>query len=45
MIRKLPNQQKFRIYNKTTGRNLGTFRSKSAALKHERDIEYFKRRA
>ena len=48
MIRKLADGR-FRLYsrkkNPRTGkrRNLGTFGSKSAALKHERDIQYFKR--
>lgn len=32
---------KFRLYSHT-GKNLGTFSSKSAALKHERQIQYFK---
>lgn len=49
MIRKLKSG-KFRIYSRTinpkTGkrRNLGTFNSKEAALKHEREIQYFKNR-
>jgi len=49
MIRKLPSG-KYRLYsrkpNPKTGkrRNLGTFPSRKAALKHERDIQYFKRR-
>jgi hypothetical protein len=40
---------KYRLYsrkkNPRTGkrRNLGTFNSKQAALKHERDVQYFKR--
>ena len=48
MIRKL-KPGKWRLYsrkgNPKTGkrRNLGTFTSKAAALKHERDIQYFKR--
>jgi hypothetical protein len=48
MIRKL-KPGKWRLYsrkvNPRTGkrRNLGTFTSKAAALKHERDIQYFKR--
>ena len=47
MIRKL-KPGKWRLYsrkvNPKTGkrRNLGTFTSKAAALKHERDIQYFK---
>jgi hypothetical protein len=47
MIRKLPSGQ-FRLYsrkiNPKTGRrrNLGTFASKAAALKHERAVQYFK---
>jgi hypothetical protein len=48
MIRKL-KPGKWRLYsrkvNPKTGRrrNLGTFTTKTAAIKHERDIQYFKR--
>ena len=48
MIRKL-KPGKWRLYSRKvdpkTGkrRNLGTFTTKTAALKHERDIQYFKR--
>jgi hypothetical protein len=48
MIRKLSSGQ-YRLYsrkiNPKTGkrRNLGTFDSKAAALKHERAVQYFKR--
>lgn len=48
MIRKLPSGQ-YRLYsrkkNPRTGkrRNLGTFSTRAAALKHEREIQYFKR--
>jgi hypothetical protein len=48
MIRKLASG-KYRLYsrkkNPKTGkrRNLGTFNSLSAAQKHERDVQYFKR--
>ena len=48
MIRKLKSG-KYRLYsrkqNPRTGkrRNLGTFDSKAAALKHEREVQYFKR--
>ena len=48
MIRKLKNGR-YRLYsrkkNPKTGRrrNLGTFASRAAALKHERAIQYFKR--
>jgi hypothetical protein len=48
MIRKLPSGS-FRLYsrkkNPKTGRrrNLGTFPSREAALKHERAVQYFKR--
>jgi hypothetical protein len=47
MIRKLKSGQ-YRIYSRKvdprTGkrRNLGTFDSREAALKHERAIQYFK---
>jgi hypothetical protein len=49
MIRKLPSG-KYRLYslrkNPRTGRrrNLGTFPTRAAALKHEREVEFFKRR-
>jgi len=48
MIRKLANGQ-YRLYSRKpdprTGkrRNLGTFSSRAAAEKHEREIQYFKR--
>ena len=48
MIRKLKNGQ-YRLYsrkqNPKTGkrRNLGTFRTRAAAEKHERAVQYFKR--
>lgn len=48
MIRKLPSG-KYRLYsrrrNPKTGkrRNLGTFRSRAAAMAHERAIQFFKR--
>ena len=47
MIRKLKSGQ-YRLYsrkrNPKTGqrRNLGTFGSKAAAMKHERAVQYFK---
>jgi hypothetical protein len=48
MIRKLANGQ-YRLYSRKadpkTGkrRNLGTFSSRAAAEKHEREVQYFKR--
>jgi len=48
MIRKLSSGL-YRLYsrkiNPKTGkrRNLGTFKSRAAAEKHERDVQYFKR--
>jgi hypothetical protein len=48
MIRKLSSGQ-YRLYSRKvdpkTGkrRNLGTFRSRAAAAKHERAVQYFKR--
>ena len=48
MIRKL-SSGKYRLYslkaNPKTGRrrNLGTFSSRAAAMKHERAVQYFKR--
>jgi hypothetical protein len=49
MIRKLPSGS-YRLYsaakNPKTGhrRNLGTFASREAAAKHERAVQYFKRK-
>jgi hypothetical protein len=48
MIRKLP-PGKYRLYsrkkNPKTGkrRNLGTFDTRAAAERHEREVQYFKR--
>jgi len=48
MIRKLTSG-KYRLYSRKpdpkTGkrRNLGTFNTRAAAEKHERDVQYFKR--
>jgi len=48
MIRKLSSGQ-FRLYSRKTDpstgrrRNLGTFRTRAAALKHERAVQFFKR--
>lgn len=48
MIRKLRTGE-YRIYSRKINpktkkrRNLGTFKSKAAALKHEREIQFFKR--
>ncbi|HKX43521.1 MAG TPA: hypothetical protein VJO99_20345 [Burkholderiaceae bacterium] len=48
MIRKLASGQ-YRLYSRKidprTGkrRNLGTFDSREAALKHEREVQFFKR--
>ena len=49
MIRKLPSGQ-YRLYSRKkspkTGRrrNLGTFRTRAAAMKRERQVQFFKRR-
>jgi hypothetical protein len=49
MIRKLPSGE-YRLYSKKknpkTGKrqNLGTFKSRAAAEKHERAVQFFKRR-
>lgn len=49
MIRKLPSG-KYRLYSRKkdpkTGkrRNLGTFRTRAAAVKHEQEIQFFRRR-
>ena len=47
MIRKLPSGQ-YRLYSRKTNpktgrrRNLGTFSSRAAAVRHERAVQYFK---
>ena len=49
MIRKLASGE-YRLYSRKvdprtgTRRNLGTFASREAAEKHEREVQYFKRR-
>jgi hypothetical protein len=48
MIRKL-SSGKYRLYSRKTDssgrrKNLGTFSSRQAAEKHERAVQYFKRR-
>jgi len=48
MIRKLANGH-YRLYSRKTDasgrrKNLGTFASRKAAEKHERAVQYFKRR-
>ena len=49
MIRKLPSG-KYRLYSRKVDpktkkrRNLGTFSTRAAALKHERAVQFFKRR-
>ena len=49
MIRKL-SSGRYRLYSRKvdpkTGKrhNLGTFRTRAAAIKHERAVQYFKRR-
>ena len=49
MIRKLPNGQ-YRLYSRKLDprtkrrKNLGTFETRAAAEKHERAVQFFKRR-
>jgi hypothetical protein len=49
MIRKLPSG-KYRLYSRKTDpktgkrRNLGTFSSRAAAERHEKAVQFFKRR-
>jgi hypothetical protein len=48
MIRKISGG-KYRLYSRKTDargkhKNLGTFDSRAAAEKHEREVQYFKRR-
>jgi len=45
MIRKLAGQNKWRLYSKESHKNLGTFGSKSAAVVHERQVQFFKHRS
>jgi len=48
MIRKLASGE-YRLYSRKTNpktgkrRNLGTFKARAAAEKHEREVQYFKR--
>jgi hypothetical protein len=48
MIRKLKSGE-YRLYSRKTDpktgkrRNLGTFKSRAAANKHEKEVQYFKR--
>ena len=48
MIRKLPSGG-YRLYSRKTDKktgkrkNLGTFKTRGAAEKHEREVQYFKR--
>ena len=48
MIRKLASGE-YQLYSRKTNpetgkrRNLGTFKSRAAAEKHEREVQYFKR--
>lgn len=48
MIRKLASGE-YRLYSRKVDpkthkrRNLGTFKTRAAAEKHERDVQYFKR--
>ena len=47
MIRKLKSGE-YRLYSRKKGddgkrRNLGTFDTKAAAQKHEREVQYFKK--
>ena len=48
MIRKLKSGE-YRLYSRKTNpktgrrRNLGTFRTRTAAVKHERAVQFFKR--
>lgn len=48
MIRKISTGE-YRLYSRKVNpqtkrrRNLGTFKTRAAALKHEREVQYFKR--
>ncbi|MEO7207532.1 MAG: hypothetical protein ABI356_02385 [Steroidobacteraceae bacterium] len=48
MIRKISTGE-YRLYSRKVNpktkrrRNLGTFRTRAAALQHEREVQYFKR--
>jgi hypothetical protein len=43
MIRKLKNKRLWRLYSKTSHRNLGTFSTKRKAMDREKQIQYFKK--
>jgi hypothetical protein len=43
MIRRIQHNM-YRLYSHS-GRNLGTFSTKEAAVKHERDVNFFKYKA
>ncbi|MDP3733767.1 MAG: hypothetical protein Q8R37_00930 [Nanoarchaeota archaeon] len=43
VIRKIPHKQVWTLKSKKTGKLLGKFRSKKAAMKRERQIQFFKR--
>jgi hypothetical protein len=42
VIRKLPNQNKWRLYSEKTHKKLGTFQSRESAIKREMQINFFK---
>lgn len=42
MIRK--TKSGYKLVSKTTGRNLGTFKTKAEAVKREKQVNYFKRK-
>jgi hypothetical protein len=44
MIRKLPNQNKWKVYSEKTKRNMGVYPSLKQAKKRLQNIEFFKHR-
>jgi hypothetical protein len=45
VIRKLPGENKWRLYSVKAGRNLGTYPTRAGAVNRERQVEFFKRHA
>jgi hypothetical protein len=42
MIKKFPGQQKYGLYSLSSGKRLGVFRTKQAAINREKQIQFFK---
>lgn len=44
MIRKLRGKRLWRLFSRKSGRNLGTFATRAGAVRHEREVQFFKNR-